>query len=78
MDSVFSSYKELIETGLASNMPRDAKLTILGQILNSVARSELSRKQAYKLEDMIGGREQFSEALSYAIFGSLELLDEAS
>jgi len=78
MDSVFSSYKELIETGLASNMPRDAKLIILGQILNSVARSELSRKQAYKLEDMIGGREQFSEALSYAIFGSLELLDEAS
>jgi len=78
MDSVFSSYKELIETGLANNMPRDAKLIILGQILNSVARSELSRKQAYKLEDMIGGREQFSEALSYAIFGSLELLDEAS
>jgi len=59
-------------------MPRDAKLIILGQILNSVTRSELSTKQAYKLEDMIGGREQFSEALSYAIFGSLELVDEAA
>ncbi len=59
-------------------MPRDAKLIILGQILNSVTRSELSTKQAYKLEDMIGGREQFSEALSYTIFGSLELVDEAA
>jgi thiazole synthase len=78
MDKVFESFNELIETGLANNMPRDAKLIILGQIINAMARNEITIKQAYKLEDMIGGREQFSEALSYAIFGSLELLDEAA
>jgi len=78
MDGVFSSYKELIETGLANNMPRDAKLVILGQLLNSVARGELGRQEAYELEDMMGGREQFSEALSFAIFGTAEQDDLAA
>jgi thiazole synthase len=78
MDKFFESFKELIETGLSNNLPRDAKLIILGQILNSMTRNEITVKQARELEDMLGGRDQFSEALSYAIFGRLEQEDLAA
>jgi thiazole synthase len=75
MAIVFDEFKELIEQGLHNNMPQEAKLIILGQILYAVTRDELTNQQGWQLEEMLGGREQWKDALSYAIFGN-ELEDE--
>jgi thiazole synthase len=75
MAIVFDEFKELIEQGLHNNMPQEAKLIILGQILYAVTRDELTNQQGLQLEEMLGGREQWKDALSYAIFGK-ELEDE--
>ncbi len=39
MAIVFKEFQELIERGLQNNMPQEAKLIILGQILYAVTRS---------------------------------------
>ncbi len=70
MDNVFEEFKDLIERGLANQMPHDAKLIILGQILYAVTRDELTNQQAWQLEDLLGGREQWQNSLTYAVFGS--------
>ena len=75
MAIVFDEFKELIEQGLQNNMPQEAKLIILGQILYAVTRDELTNQQGWQLEEMLGGREQWKDALSYAIFGN-KLEDE--
>ena len=67
--AVFEEFKERIEEGLKNNMPRDAKLIILGQILYAVTRDELTNQEGSQLEEMLGGREQWKESLAYAIFG---------
>lgn len=69
MDSVFEEFKETIEQGLANEMPRDAKLILLGQILYAVTRDELTNQEAWQLEEMLGGREQWEKSLGYAVFG---------
>ena len=75
MAIVFDEFKELIEQGLHNNMPYEAKLIILGQILYAVTRDELTNQQGWQLEEMLGGREQWKDALIYAIFGN-DLEDE--
>jgi thiazole synthase len=75
MAIVFEEFQELIERGLQNNMPQEAKLIILGQILYAVTRDELTNQEGWQLEEMLGGREQWKDALSYAIFGN-ELEDE--
>jgi thiazole synthase len=75
MAIVFEEFQELIERGLQNNMPQEAKLIILGQIIYAVTRDELSNQEGWQLEEMLGGREQWKDALSYAIFGN-ELEDE--
>ncbi len=69
MVGVFEEFKELIEQGIKNNMPRDAKLIILGQILYAVTRDELTSQEGWQLEEMLGGRDQWKEGLAYAIFG---------
>jgi thiazole synthase len=56
-------------------MPQEAKLIILGQILYAVTRDELTNQEGWQLEELLGEREQWKDALSYAIFGN-ELEDE--
>jgi thiazole synthase len=75
MAIVFEEFQELIERGLQNNMPQEAKLIILGQILYAVTRDELTNQEGWQLEELLGGREQWKDALSYAIFGN-ELEDE--
>jgi thiazole synthase len=75
MAIVFEEFQELIERGLQNNMPQEAKLIILGQILYAVTRDELTNQEGWRLEELLGGREQRKDALSYAIFGN-ELEDE--
>ena len=66
---VFEEFKEIIEEGLKNNWPRDAKLIILGQILYAVTRDEITNRKPWELEEMLGKREEWEEALTYAIFG---------
>ncbi|PSF32673.1 hypothetical protein C7H19_21355 [Aphanothece hegewaldii CCALA 016] len=69
MENIFETFKERIEKGQSNNMPRDAKLILLGQILYAVTRNELTNQEAWKLETMLGNPEEWEEGLSYAIFG---------
>jgi thiazole synthase len=70
MAVVFEEFKELIEQGLHNNLPQEAKLIILGQILYAVTRDELTDQEGWQLEELLGGREQWKHALAYAIFGN--------
>ena len=69
MKTIFDNFKDRIERGKIKKIPRDAKLIILGQILYAVTRNELSEKQGWELEEMLGGRDEWEDALAYAIFG---------
>jgi thiazole synthase len=75
MAIVFKEFQELIERGLQNNMPQEAKLIILGQILYAVTRDELTNQEGWQLEELLGKRGQWKDALSYAIFGN-DLEDE--
>ena len=72
MESTFKDFEEIIQQGLQNNMPHDAKLIILGQIIYAVTRDELSIEEGWQLEKMLGGREQWEQAIEYAIFGDVQ------
>ncbi len=61
MASVFEDFQDLINRGHKSNMTRDAKLIILGQILYAVTCNELTNQQAWKLEEMLGNRQDWED-----------------
>jgi thiazole synthase len=69
MEDHFSEFKEIVGRGLKNNMPRDAKLITVGQILYAVTCDHLTIEEAWQLEAMLGGRKQWEEALEYSIFG---------
>ncbi|MBE9123331.1 thiazole synthase [Tychonema sp. LEGE 07199] len=69
MEDHFNEFKEIVARGLNNNMPRDAKLISLGQILSAVTHDDLTIEEGWQLEAMLGGREQWEEALEYSIFG---------
>ncbi len=77
MVNEYESLKEVIERGNKLSMPRDARLIILGRIINAAGRDELSTPQAYELEDMLGlgTRENYEEILSYALMGTQDSSD---
>jgi thiazole synthase len=69
MGSVFQEFEEIVNSGIKNNMPRDARLILVGEILYAVTRDELSNKEGWLLENMLGGREEWEKGLEYAIFG---------
>ncbi len=69
MEDHFSEFKEIVGRGLQNNMPREAKLITLGQILYAVTRDDITIEEGWQLEEMMGGRTQWEEALEYSIFG---------
>ena len=69
MASIFEDFQDMINRGQQNNMTRDAKLIILGQILYAVTRNELTNQQAWKLEEMLGNRQDWEADLAYVIFG---------
>ncbi|MEG4009576.1 thiazole synthase [Microcoleus sp. Pol11C1] len=69
MGSVFQEFEEIVNSGIKNNMPRDARLIIVGEILYAVTRDELTNKEGWLLENMLGGREEWEKGLEYAIFG---------
>lgn len=72
MESKFKDFEEIIQQGLQNNMPRYAKLIILGHIIYAVTRNELSLEEGWQLEKMLGGREQWEQAIEYAILGDVQ------
>ena len=66
MEDVFNEFEEAIQTGLKNNMPRDAKLITIGQILYAVTRDELTNEEGWKLEEMMGGEHSGKRHLSTA------------
>ena len=68
MENIFNDFKDLIKRGQQNQMSKNAKLIILGQILYAVSRNELTNKQAWELEEMLGDRQEWEADLAYAIF----------
>jgi len=54
MENVFEDFQEIIERENRNQMPRDAKLIILGEIIYAVTRNELTNQEAWELEEMLG------------------------
>ncbi|APB32844.1 hypothetical protein GlitD10_0530 [Gloeomargarita lithophora Alchichica-D10] len=75
MDSEYEYLKDLIKRGIEANMPRDASLILLGRIINTLERHEISLGEAYELEDMLdlGSREEYQNILSFATTGMPDL-----
>ncbi len=69
MGNVFQEFEEIVNSGIKNNMPRDARLIIVGEILYAVTKDELTNKEGWLLENMLGGREEWEKGLEYAIFG---------
>ena len=69
MASIFDDFKDMIKRGQENHMSKNAKLIILGQILYAVTRNELTNKQAWELEAMLGERQEWEADLAYVIFG---------
>ncbi len=47
MEDIFSEFKEIVGRGLHNNMPRDAKLITVGQILYAVTRDDLTIEEGW-------------------------------
>jgi thiazole synthase len=69
MEDVFEDFKQRIEAAVKRNMPRDAKLVVLGQISYAVIRDEITHRQADELKRMMGNPVEWEDAMEWAIFG---------
>ena len=74
MENLFNSFQERIDLGIKNNIPIEAKLIMLGEIIYAAERRDLTPKQARELEDLL----RLSESLKnyevireQAIFGEL-------
>jgi thiazole synthase len=72
MEVVFQGFKEQIEGALEkSNIPREARLVIIGQLLYASERGDITDNEYRKLKDMLGKPEEFREILQLAHYGEL-------
>jgi thiazole synthase len=71
MEVVFQGFKEQIEIGLQNNIPRDARLVIIGQLKYAAEREDLTSNEYFALKNMLGKPEEFQEATQLATFGEL-------
>jgi hypothetical protein len=74
MESIFSSFQERIKLGLQNNIPIEARLIILGEVIYAAERQDISPKQARDLEELLGLSQFFQNYLmirEQAIFGEL-------
>jgi thiazole synthase len=76
--NAFLSLKEVIEKAGRNEMLRDAKLIMLGRIIELAGTDSLTNDQGYELEDLMGGRDQFEPAMSYALLGEDLNFDETT
>lgn len=68
----FEDFKEIIDLALINQLPRDAKLILVGRISYALENGDLTFDEASKLENLMGGRKQWRDAYEMALSGSTE------
>lgn len=74
MDSIFYSFQERINLGIKNNIPIEARLIMLGELVYAAERQDLNPKQARELEALLKLSEvikNYEAIRSQAIFGEL-------
>jgi len=74
MENLFNSFKERIELGIKNNIPVEARLIVLGELIYATERKDLTPKQARELEALLRLSEilkNYQAIREQAIFGEL-------
>ncbi|MEG4324591.1 hypothetical protein QUB37_13490 [Microcoleus sp. AT3-A2] len=74
MENLFNSFKERIELGIKNNIPVEARLIVLGELIYAAERRDLTPKQARELEALLRLSEilkNYQAIREQAIFGEL-------
>ncbi|MEG4287098.1 hypothetical protein QUB68_28740 [Microcoleus sp. A006_D1] len=74
MENLFNSFKERIELGIKNNIPVEARLIVLGELIYAAERKDLTPKQARELESLLRLSEilkNYQAIREQAIFGEL-------
>ncbi len=74
MENLFNSFKERIELGVKNNIPVEARLIVLGELIYAAERKDLTPKQARELEALLRLSEilkNYQAIREQAIFGEL-------
>ncbi|MCU0543742.1 MAG: hypothetical protein MUE44_16430 [Oscillatoriaceae cyanobacterium Prado104] len=74
MENLFSSFKERIELGIKNNIPVEARLIVLGELIYAAERRDLTPKEARELEALLRLPEilkNYQAIREQAIFGEL-------
>ena len=74
MENLFNSFKERIELGIKNNIPVEARLIVLGELIYAAERKDLTPKQARELEALLRLSEilkNYQAIREQAIFGEL-------
>ena len=74
MENIFNSFKERIELGIKNNIPVEARLIVLGELIYAAERKDLTPKQARELEALLRLSEilkNYQAIREQAIFGEL-------
>ncbi|MEG4507097.1 hypothetical protein QUA81_27325 [Microcoleus sp. F6_B4] len=74
MENLFNSFKERIELGITNNIPVEARLIVLGELIYAAERRDLTPKQARELEALLRLSEilkNYQAIREQAIFGEL-------
>lgn len=73
-ESIFNSFKEKINLGWQNQIPIEAKLILLGEVIYATERQDITPKQAIKLEELLGlskNLQDYSKIREQAILGKL-------
>lgn len=74
MDNIFHSFRERINLGIKNNIPVEARLIMLGELIYATERKDLTPKQARELETLLRLSEilkNYDAIREQAIFGEL-------
>ncbi|MCC3408944.1 MAG: hypothetical protein JGK17_25890 [Microcoleus sp. PH2017_10_PVI_O_A] len=74
MENLFNSFKARIELGIKNNIPVEARLIVLGELIYAAERKDLTPKQARELEALLRLSEilkNYQAIREQAIFGEL-------
>ncbi|MEG4446214.1 hypothetical protein QUB47_30555 [Microcoleus sp. AT9_B5] len=74
MENLFHSFKERINMAIKNNIPVEAKLIMLGELIYAAERKDLTPKQARELETLLRLSEiikNYDAIREQAIFGEL-------
>ncbi|GFE69831.1 hypothetical protein [Chroococcus sp. FPU101] len=73
-ESIFNSFKERINLGQQNQIPIEAKLILLGEVIYAAEKQDITPNQARKLEELLGLSkyiQNYSKIREQAILGEL-------